>query len=202
MLKDALTGGGMSGFGLADRLRRLVRGRDGVALVDFALVLPLLLFLLLGCLEVGRYVLLNQKLSRAAIGTSDLVSQAKHAVVADIDQVFAATLHTMRPFTLGTDGVVVITSVSTDDTLPVTPTISWQMSGGGTAAFASKVGATVGQPANLPAGFTMEENQDIIIAEVFYDYQPFFFGQVVSPKVIRYVGLHHPRLGPLRTLIP
>ena len=190
------------GTGLARRLHRFLRGRDGVAIVDFALVVPVLVFLLLGAMEVGRYVLLNQKLSRLAISTSDLTSQAKHAVVADINQIFAAAKYTMRPFDIGTRGLVFITSVSTDDTVPITPTVDWQMSGGGTGTFTSQVGTATGATATLPPNFTMDANQNIIIAEVFYTYQPFFFGKVISPKVIRQIGLHYPRLRPLQTLIP
>ncbi len=187
---------------LGGGVRRFIHGRDGVAIVDFALVVPVLVFLLLGSMEVGRYVLLNQKLSRVAISTSDLMSQAKHAVVADVNQIFAAAEYTMSPFELGDDGLVFITSVSTDDSDPVEPEIAWQMSGGGTGTFTSQVGTVEGTPATLPGTFEMEENQNIIIAEVFYTYEPFFFGQVIEPKTIRQIGLHYPRLRPLHDLIP
>ena len=60
MLKGGSKNGGRSGSSLAGRLHRFIRGRDGVAIVDFALVAPLLVFLLLGSMEIGRYVLLNQ----------------------------------------------------------------------------------------------------------------------------------------------
>ena len=202
MLRNALQDGRSSVAGLAIGLRRFVHGRDGVAIVDFALVVPVLVFLLLGAMEIGRYVLLNQKISRVAISSSDLMSQAKHAVVADVNQIFAAASYTMNPFELGDEGMVFITSVSTDDTLPITPRISWQMSGGGTGTFTSEVGTVEGTPATLPGTFTMEENQNIIIAEVYYTYEPFFFGKVIQPKTIRQIGLHFPRLRPLHDLIP
>lgn len=201
MLRPALQDRGTFGSGLAGRLRRLVHGRDGVAMLEFALIVPFLVFLLLGAMEIGRFMLLNQKLGRAAINTSDLVSQAKFAVEADIEQVFAAAEFTMSPFALGTDGVIFITSVSTDGSDPITPTISWQMSGAGTGAYPSAVGSGVGTTANLPVGFAMEENQNIIIAEVIYNYQPFLFGRVITPQEIRQTGLHRPRLRPLHELV-
>ena len=76
MLTPASKGRGTFGSGLAGRLRRLVHGRDGVAMLEFALIVPFLVFLLLGAMEVGRYVLLNQKLSRLASNAGDLVSRA------------------------------------------------------------------------------------------------------------------------------
>lgn len=191
--------------GRGSRLRRFLRACDGIALVEFALVAPLLGFLLLGGIEVGRYVLLNQKLNRAAISTSDLVSQAPVALIQDIDQVFAAVGQTMQPFALGAKGIVFITSVSSEDNPAAIPRVDWQLSGSGTASHVSQVGSSspgMGPPANLPNGFTLDQNQNIIIVELFYDYQPFIFGGVVEAKTIRQVALHRPRMVALNDLKP
>lgn len=53
---------------LANRLRRMPRGisRPGVAAVEFAIILPLILLLLLGLWEVGRFVEAQQMLTNAA----------------------------------------------------------------------------------------------------------------------------------------
>lgn len=183
-------------------LRRLLRACDGIALIEFAFVAPVLSFMLLGGIEVGRYVLLNQKLSRVAISTSDLVSRAKVASIQDIDQVFAAAGYSMQPFALGGKGIIHISSVSTDTNPTPNPTLDWQLSGSGTASHTSSVGIAVGASATPPNGFTMDPDQNIIVVEVFYDYVPFIFSGVVEAKTIRQVALHHPRLVPLNELKP
>lgn len=188
--------------GLASGWRHFLRACDGVTLIEFSLVAPMLGFLLLGGIEVGRYVLLNQKLSRVAISTSDLVSRARVASQGDIDQVFAAAGHSMRPFELGGDGVIHITSISTDGNPTPVPRMDWQLSGSGTATHASRIGTTVGQPATPPNGFTMDPDRNIIVVEVFFDYEPFLFAGVVDAKTIRQVAMHRPRLVALNELRP
>ena len=54
---------------------RFLRDRRGVAAIEFALILPILVLLCLGCFEVPRYVLIWQRIERAASGVSDLVAQ-------------------------------------------------------------------------------------------------------------------------------
>ncbi|MDJ0610441.1 MAG: TadE/TadG family type IV pilus assembly protein [Kiloniellales bacterium] len=184
-------------------LRRLCRGSEGVSIIEFAMMAPVLTFLLLAGIEMGRYVLLQQKLSRLAISTSDLMSRAQAATVDDIEQVFAAAEYSMTPFKLDAEGIIHITSVTSDDNPGATPRVDWQQSGGGTASHPSKVGKVVngnGPPAKLPDGFELEPDQNIIVVEVYYDYTPFFFDGVMQPKTIGQIALHRPRLVPLNEL--
>ncbi len=194
-----------SGRGPLRALRRLCRACEGVSLIEFAMMAPIITFLMLGGIETGRYVLLQQKLSRLAISTSDLMSRAQAATVEDIEQVFAAAEYSMQPFALGEDGIIYITSVTSDDNPGAQPRVDWQQSGGGTASHASQVGSPPngngnGPPANLPDGFELEPDQNIIVVEVYYDYTPFFFDGVMEPKTVGQRALHRPRLVPLNEL--
>lgn len=65
--------------------RRFRRDRRGVAAVEFALIVPLLLALYLGTMEVSNGVSLNKRVARAASNVADLVAQQ--------DQVTRAQLH-------------------------------------------------------------------------------------------------------------
>ena len=189
-----------SGRGPLRALRRLCRACEGVSLIEFAMMAPVITFLMLGGVETGRYVLLQQKLSRLAISTSDLMSRAQAATVEDIEQVFAAAEYSMQPFALGEDGIIYITSVTSDDDVAAIPRVDWQRSGGGTLSHASQVGSTEGSPATLPDGFDLEPDQNIIVVEVYYDYTPFFFDGVMQPKTVGQRALHRPRLVPLNEL--
>ena len=187
--------------GLIGKLRGLL-GRDdrGVAIVDFALMTPLLVGLTMGGIEIGRFALLNQKLSRVATNTSDLVSQAEFLTEDDVTQVFIASEFSLKPFQLDADGLIIISSVSTDDN-PNNPTINWQRAGGGTAVISSTVGNT-GGPATLPNGYQMKANRNIIVTEVFYDYEPFFFDGITTPRQLTHYSVYRPRLGALSQVLP
>src|SRR5262245_6276318 len=58
-------------------MKRLTRRRRGAAIVEFAIMLPLLLLLVVGLWEVGRLIQVQQILSGAAREGARLAAQAK-----------------------------------------------------------------------------------------------------------------------------
>ena len=175
---------------------KLARERGGSVMIEFAFASTIFFLLLLGGFEVGRFMLLHQKLSRVAADSSDLVSRAEDLTAADVQQVFDAASFILNPFELGNDGVLIITSVSTIGS--ETPRVDWQFEGAGGSGDNSEIGTT-GQTATLPQGFSMRPEENVIFAEVFYDYEP-YFGVVTSEQTIYYTGTHRPRFGPLNQL--
>lgn len=182
-------------FGLR---RRLDSHRDeGNVAVEFALALPVLLLLLLASAELGRYVLLNQKIDRVAVTMSDLVARVETISEDQLDDIFDAAAHVAEPFDLGGRGRVVISSVTNDDGEGAT--IAWQRAGGGSFLTASEVG-TEGAAADLPDDFAVREGETAIVSEVFFNFEPFLSEMIVSPRVIYRRAHHRPRLGTLDTI--
>lgn len=181
------------------KLRRLLGAEDGVAIVDLAMAIPVLMLLFMGGIELSRYMMLSEKLSRAASNAADLVTQAERVTEDDINQVFAASEIMMEPFAMGTDGTIIITSVITDDV--GNATVVWQRKGAGTATKTSAIGLP-GSIANLPSGFTMRPSQNVIVAESFYNYTPFLFDKVTSPRELYHDAILRPRFGGLLAVEP
>lgn len=177
----------------------LLGGRHdrGNVVVEFALALPVLLLLLLASAELGRYVLLNQKIDRVAVSMSDLVARAETISESELDDIFNAAGHVAEPFDLVGRGRVVISSVINDDGEGAT--IAWQRAGGGSFLAASEVG-TEGETADLPGDFAVREGETAIVSEVFFDFEPFLSEQIVAPRVIYRRAHHRPRLGTLDTI--
>ena len=66
-------------------LRRIIESdRRGALLVETAMTIPVLITMVLGGIEVTRFVLLRQSLDRAATTVGDLVSQAPKLTEDDI----------------------------------------------------------------------------------------------------------------------
>lgn len=178
-------------------LKRLSRDRRGSILAEFALSFPVLVLLILGGVEIGRYILLQQKLEGIAVGIADLVSQAETLTVAEVDDLFAAVDHIARPFSLGSDGLVIVSSVSASNGNP--PQVNWQRTGGGTGSATSAIGAP-GEAATLPAGFVVRDGETVIVGEVYYSFSP-FFGQSILPSSELYNrAMFRPRFGALTSL--
>ena len=174
-----------------------LRNSQGNVVVEFALALPILLLLLLASAELGRFVLLNQKIDRVAVSMSDLVARAETISETDLDDIFNAAGHVAEPFDLDSRGRVVISSVTNDDGEGAT--IAWQRAGAGSFLAASEVG-TEGAAADLPDDFAVREGETAIVSEVFFDFEPFLSELIVAPRVVYRRAHHRPRLGTLDTI--
>ncbi len=187
----------MKNLRFSNPLKRLFRDRSGNALIETAIVMPILTLNILGGMEISRYVLLNQKLDRVAASIGDLVAQAETISALDIDNLFEAAKFVIKPFSLGSNGAVIVSSIGAADGNP--PMVNWQRNGAGSLVAASALGAA-GANATLPQGFTVPSGSNTIVAEVFYDYTPWLMSGITSPSRLYHRALFRPRLGSLTTL--
>lgn len=172
-------------------------GTAGNIAVEFALALPVLMLLMLGSAEMARFVILHQKIDRVAVTMSDLVARAETISESDLVDIFIAADQVAEPFDLANLGIVIVSAVTNDD--GTGPTVAWQRSGAGAASHTSQIG-TEGNPATLTADFEVREGETAIIAEVFYDFEPFLSELIVEPQTLYRRAHHRPRLGTLEEI--
>ncbi len=170
-------------------LNKPLRNDRGGVMIEFGFAMPVLVLLMLGGVELGRYVLLHQKLDRTAMTVSDLVARVQSITTAEIDTVFTAANLVMEPFSFGANGVVVISSVYDDSS---TPKVRWQRQGGGTLSVTSSVG-TQGGNATISDNNLVEPGVGIIIGETYYQYTPWFIDLIPS-TTLRHTAVFRPRL--------
>ncbi len=185
---------------MLNRLRKLRRDNRGVAAIEFALLLPMLLVLLIGCLEVTFKIWSTQKAEKLAVTLADVIAQSKAVTFADLEKLTDAVDKIMDPFPFGNNGKVIISSVyvAEDET---EPEVLWQCTNlpmGSTYSATSDVGVK-GEEATLPADFETEmvPKDNVIVAEVFYTYHPIMPGLMFDEAPIYRRALFKPRLGNL-----
>jgi len=178
-------------------LGRLVRSRAGNVAVEFALVVPVILMLMLGSVELARFVTLNQKLERVAVSMSDLVARAETISQSELDDIFVAAGEVAQPFDLAGAGLVIISSLQNADGNGAM--VAWQRSGGGSLSASSKIGSPGGS-ATLPEGFEVRQGETAIVAEVLFAFEPFLSELIVAPQTLYKSAHHRPRLGTLETI--
>lgn len=179
--------------------RRLAHNEQGLAYLEFAIMLPVLLSLFLGSVEMTRYILITQKAEKVAMTISDLVAQSSTISTTQLNTLILAAGQIMQPYNFGGDNsYVIVSSVYKTGTNP--PIVKWQYTNG-SWTHTSLVG-TVNSAATLPVGFTMTDKENNIFTEVFYNYQPLLTitGNVVSSQQIYKQSVYKPRLGDLSTL--
>lgn len=176
-------------------LQRFRQDTRGIAMVEFAICAPVLMLLLLGSLEGSRYLIINQKQEKIAFTVADVVAQSTDLTTAGIDQLLAATQDMMDPFTFGANGIILITSVTKN--VGQNPVVNWRYSGGGTLTGTTSAIGNIGATAVLPAGFTLNDRDNIIIAEVFYRFTPIYSSRLFGETTLYKRAIYKPRLGEL-----
>ncbi len=180
---------------LLARARAFIQEHRGAAMIEFAMILPVLSLLAVGGAEAGRYVLAQQKVSRMASNISDLTSREPALSNQDIDQVFDAAEYIMSPFDIGPSTIIIISSVSKDGE-DDDPVVNWQRSGAGSLSNTSRVGVPGGS-ASMPNGVELRAGQDVIIAESFYRFEPLVSSALFRDSQMYSVAMTVPRFGAL-----
>jgi Flp pilus assembly pilin Flp len=112
---------------MLNRLRKLRRDNRGVAAIEFALLLPMLIALLIGCLEVTFKIWSTQKAEKLAVTLSDVIAQSTAVSNSDLQSLIGAVDKIMDPFAFGADeGKIIISSlyVPQDEEAASTPRAS------------------------------------------------------------------------------
>lgn len=196
-------------------LRELYACQAGIAYVEFALSISLLMILFLGSVEVTRAILIVQKLEKTVTTVTDVVTQAdtntSPLTTTEMTQLMGAVTDMMSPYTAGVSDpniVLIITDVTATGTNN-SPVINWQYCGGGTLSATSRVGSTIGGAATLPNSFAMTATNngttqvvinEVVIGEVFYNFSPLAISRgnnMIGAIQLYKTGVYIPRLGAL-----
>jgi len=103
-------------FAVADR---------GVAAVEFAMILPIMLAIYVGCTEAGGLLITDRKVQSVAGAVGDLVSRTnKNLASEDLEDYFLASTSIMSPYTVS-DLLQTVTAVKVSAS--GVPTVSWSV---------------------------------------------------------------------------
>lgn len=180
-------------------IRKAARREEGLAYLEFALILPLLLLLFLGGTELSRYLQAGQKVDKMTHTIVDLIAQAPTISASELEQIMQAAQHIMAPYPFTDDGVIIVSCVGYNQYGQLR--VKWQYTGGGELLRNSAIG-TAGNTPQLPAGFAIEERDNVIIAESYYAMEPIINSDHVEPIEFYSTAFYLPRLGELDTLQP
>jgi Flp pilus assembly protein TadG len=150
------------------RVRSLAGDQRGVSAVEFAMLLPLMLSLYLGAVELSQGIGADRKVTLTARTVADLVSQVSSINNNDMTNSLNAAAAVMAPYP-STNLKVTVSSVKIDANSKAT--IVWSDTLNGTAR---AIGSTVTLPTAL-----LVANTYLVWSEVQYTYKP-TIGYVVS----------------------
>ncbi len=160
----------MSPLPLRLRLRGLLDDVRGLAAVEFALILPIILMLFLGGMELANAAGTHRKLTDTTIELANVVSQYSTMSASDVSSVFNASAQIMAPYPTS-QLTIVLSEVTTDANS--SPKVTWSQAYNGATALA--VGATVTMPSGLA-----QPSTSYMLVQTTYQYSPTFGSRYVS----------------------
>lgn len=169
---------------------RLWDDRRAVSTVEFALILPLMLLIYAGSVELSEALSVDRKVNRVASTVADLIAQESTVSKDDVDNIFAASTAILEPY--GT-GPLTIQAIAVNIT-----------SSGEFVAWAEALNDTdppnnSNSPIDIPDSIASEGTQ-VIVSRVTYEYESPFssFMSTITGRTsysLEHVYMMSPRLG-------
>ena len=176
---------------LRSYLRRFASDRKAISAVEFALILPFMVFTYVGSAELGDGIAIYYKATETARTVTDLASQYVTIDPTTMGNILGASTQVMAPYSSA--GMIVTLSQVNPTNANGQGTIAWSCSLNGTAR-------TVGTTVTLPTSLQTESGVSIIWGEVTYPYTP-AMGYAVAGTINMYQSIYfYPRLSNSVTL--
>ncbi|MGA2892592.1 MAG: TadE/TadG family type IV pilus assembly protein [Xanthobacteraceae bacterium] len=143
--------------------RRFAAARRGMAAIEFAMILPILMVLFLGTFDGGRAIAIYMKVRSATYALDAITNQYTTISSTVMSSILCAITQMMAPYS-STPAVITISQITISGS--GVPTVSWSASQGGTAR-------TVGSSITIPTALKVD-NSYLIFAEVSYTFTPMY----------------------------
>ncbi|BCB21765.1 hypothetical protein OCUBac02_46590 [Bosea sp. ANAM02] len=141
--------------------RQFCSNRDGVAIVEFAMLLPVMAIAYVGMVETVQLVMVNRKVTQLTSALSDLTARVQTVSNADVDNIFNAAQTILMPYD-NSKASMVIANVVIDASGVAKVCWSNQRNG-----MAPARGATIAVPDSVRI-----PNTSVIMAKASYSYTP------------------------------
>ncbi|RWH75329.1 MAG: pilus assembly protein [Mesorhizobium sp.] len=133
--------------GICTKAIRFCCDRRGVAAVEFAFIVPVLLIMYFMTMEASQAIETSKKVSRIGSMVADLVTQQQTITAADLDAIMQIGNSTLQPYNRSTPEIIITAIQVTDEATPKVVVVwSRKMVGGAFSAGAAKNSITTVAP--------------------------------------------------------
>lgn len=142
---------------------QFLKNQRGASALEFALVVPLLIGLYLGAIEINTALTVYRRTLQVAATAADLTAQVKSVTQGDIEAIQSAAAIILTPYPTAPLKIVLTSVVANDNNVGK---VEWSCANTGAAR-------TKNSTFQLPDGLT-EPESSVIVAEVSYRLEPLF----------------------------
>jgi Flp pilus assembly protein TadG len=162
---------------VAKRAGAFRRDRSGVAAIEFAMIVPIMIMLFFGTVEFSQALTADRRVAQMASTTADLVAQYDTLSVAQVCNIFKISKSLLLPYS-PTSLEISVTNLSKTGT--ATPTGTWSEDLGCTATGPYQSTYSTPVPAGLLPDQAAGVSVCVVMAEVKYTFKP-TVGYFLSP---------------------
>lgn len=138
-----------------------LRDRSGISAIEFALILPVMIVMYMGAVELSHALTVDRRVSSVASSIADLAAQTEVIDAGEVQDLFTASTSIMTPYDASPISIVVSSVEANEDN---ETTVGWSCAHNGSPR-------SVGSEVTLPNGLT-QPFSSVIMAEVTYSYTP------------------------------
>lgn len=150
---------------MSGKIRSFAIATGGVALIEFALIVPILMLMTFGTLEIGRAIVVHKRFQRATAMVGDLVARETKVTQQDLNGIIQAANHVMWPYDTAPLKIA-IHSIDIQNNNSPNGTVLWAFAHNG-----KSTSACGGQKALPSTGMVTAGNTGIMV-ESEYLYKP------------------------------
>ena len=149
--------------------------RKGIASIEFAAIVPLMVMLFIGIVEFSQALTVDRRVNQVASSTADLVARTESTTTGELNGIMDIIEELLRPYpqaplSLAVTNVIASTS---DETNTV---VCWSHAHNGGPSYAKDAAYT------LPAGI-LEKGESVVVVEATYDYTPALFSYFITNPI-------------------
>jgi Flp pilus assembly protein TadG len=147
---------------------RFCADRRGIAAIEFALIVPILLIMYFMTMEASQAIETSKKVSRIGSMVADLITQQQSVMAADLDDIMRIGNSTLMPYNRSTPKIIITAIQVTDEATPKVQVVwSRKVVGGVYSADAIKDSTTtVPQALKVNGTFLIRVESDLAYAPI------------------------------------
>ena len=157
---------------LAAFTRRFGRTTDGVAAIEFALIVPIMLTMFIGVVELSQAITVDRRVSQVASTTADLVARQRQITTTTLNGYMLIITELMSPYAAGPLKMTIANVYNTTG-VPATARVCWFYQYNTGVETLTKGGNYTGMPAGVLD--TTAGGTSVVVVKVKYLYQPVMF---------------------------
>lgn len=157
--------------------RRWCVDTSGVAAIEVAMILPVLLVLMLGLVDIGNALMADRKTLTAASIAADLLARAPAVTTAQLDDAWAAAQMAIDPYNRAPFGLD-IASIQFQGT-GATPVVIWRQT----------YNMTANSQATSRAAGLGTEGEGVLVVTARYNFTPVFTSTIITGSTMQEVAV-------------